>query len=214
MILDNQQAAQTTLDDLLSQPSEYNPIPGKVLSRSEIMGIEESDELSDDIEQAETTQEPELQDEALEETEEETTELSDFATQFEENFGVPLDEAKETIAQIQNFRDEMVLMGKWNVTPSEYASRIGQVKEFYQTLPEEQREKFNTVEGAEVIWNHLQKNQPKAATKKTSSPGSSKSVKRTAKPTYTSAQIAKMPPAEYNAKKSDIMAAFREGRVK
>jgi len=101
-----------------------------------------------------------------EQTEETGTQVSPgFAKEFKENFGIEPNEAIEVLNSLQVFRDEMKLMRDWGVTPTEYDQRITQVRDFYQSLPQDKQPEFNTAEGAKAIWNHLSKTQPQTAKK-------------------------------------------------
>lgn len=155
------------------------------------------------------------------ESEEETIEPSAFAAQFESTFGIKPDEAVDLVNSLQAFRDEQTLMRQWQVSPTEYDERMSQVREFYNTLPENGREKFNTVEGANAIWTHLQNiGQAKVPTQSSKSsasiPRSRSRQAKPAKPAYdfTAEEITKMPKDEYQRKLPLITKAFQTGRVK
>lgn len=171
-----------------------------------------------------TEEEPATEPEATEpeETEEETVveeveEVDDslFSAQFEQTFGVKPQEAVELVNSLQAFRDEQTLMRNWGVSPTEYDQRMEEVRVFYNSLPEDGREQFNTVEGAVAIWEHLQKTgQAKKPQKKTTA--TNNRVKRPSQaPTYdfTRDQILKMSREEYQQKLPAIVRAFQSGRV-
>lgn len=155
---------------------------------------------------------------AEEETEDEAEEggESPFSAEFEQEFGMKPSEAIALVQELQGFRQELSLMREWQVQPTEYDSRMTQVKEFYGTLPEGEREKFNSVEGAKAIWNHLQKtgsaSVPKASRRAT------RNVRQQAPSTpkqelIKRSDILKMDEQTYMQQLPAITKAFREGRV-
>lgn len=176
--------------------------------------VDEDDEASTLVEETQSTTE----EDAGEETEEQPS--TEFVAEFEKTFGIKPEEAVELVNSLQAFRDEQRLMRQWSVSPTEYDNRMAQVKTFYDTLPEEGREKFNTVEGADAIWNHLQ-NIGKATTsnKSTKSTANGKSRgTRTPAPTkpaydFKKSDILTMPAEEYRKKLPLITRAFQTGRV-
>jgi hypothetical protein len=143
---------------------------------------------------------------------------SAFAVEFEQEFGMKPTEAVQLVQELQGFRQELSLMREWQVSPVEYDSRLAQVKEFFGTLPEGERDKFNTAEGAKAIWNHLVK-QGQASGKQT--PNSTRRAARGVRQaTQAPAQeiikrgdILKMDEATYQRSLPLITKAFREGRV-
>lgn len=163
-------------------------------------------------EQESTVEEPEQPTE-----EEETTDESPFAVEFEQEFGMKPTEAIALVQELQGFRQELSLMREWQVQPTEYDARMTQIREFYGTLPEGEREKFNSPEGAKVIWNHLQK------TGVASAPNpSARRATRNVRSTQPSApkqelirrsDILKMDEQTYMQQLPAITKAFREGRV-
>jgi hypothetical protein len=171
-MLDNQQPTATQpnadLDAALKSFASYQPIQATASSLSPGVPQEltvdnsEAPELEiEETEVAETTEES-----PTEETTEEQELPSGFAEDFKKVFGIEPTEAIETFNSLIAFRDEVRLMGEWNVTPSEYQSRMSQIRDFFKQLPEDGQAQFNSVEGAVAIWNHLQ--QTGAPQKKTS----------------------------------------------
>ncbi len=163
------------------------------------------------------TEEPEQAD--VEEPEQEEEEDgSAFAVEFEQEFGMKPAEAVQLVQELQGFRQELSLMREWQVSPTEYDSRLSQVKEFYGTLPEGEREKFNSPEGAKAIWNHLVK-QGQATNER--SPNSTRRAARGVRKTTTApvqeiikrSDILSMDEATYQRSLPAITKAFREGRV-
>jgi hypothetical protein len=154
--------------------------------------------------------------EAPEEQEQEETHDS-FVQAFENYFGLKPNEALETVNQLVAFRDEMTLMRSWSVSPVEYDQRMEAIKSFYQTLPEEGREQFNSVEGAMAIWDHLLKTgqaKPTMNNKPTASAFSR--TKPSQKPKLDiikKSEILRMDKATYQANLPRITKAFQEGRV-
>jgi hypothetical protein len=163
----------------------------------------------------------EEQEEQLEITQEEQEQqeptTNEFEVAFENYFGIKPDEALETVNQLVAFRDEMTLMRTWGVSPTEYDKRMEAIKGFYQTLPEEGREQFNSVEGALAIWDHLIKTgQAKPTTTNKTTPSSFSRTKPSTTPKLDiikKSEILRMDKATYQANLPRITKAFQEGRV-
>lgn len=216
---DHQQALDAALASFASHP----PLVGEV-SGSNFLGIPNditivNEEETPDVQETETTgtaqtsEDAETTEEVTEENDPEEPEISEgFAAEFKKTFGLEPTEAIETFNQLIAFRDEVRLMGEWNVTPAEYQSRMSEIREFYKSLPEEGQDQFNSVEGAVAIWNHLNKQKPttktsvKAVAKTTSKP-------KNVKPTYKRSEINRMPQNEYRQRVGEINRAFLEGRI-
>ena len=173
-----------------------------------------------DSEEITALEQPESEEEAN--TEEETEEIDDteptnFDLEFSKRFGVPPEEALETVNSLLAFRDEMTLMRNWGVSPADYDARMAAVKEFYKTLPEDKQPEFNSMEGAKAIWQHLEKTSPAAkSTKSTASKigGSKKPASVQPKQNFIKkSEILKMDKDTYNSRLPEITKAFREGRV-
>lgn len=135
-----------------------------------------------------------------------------FVEAFKQHFGVEPQEAIDTFNQLTAFRDEMTLMGQWNLSPTQYQERMGKVREFYETLPEEGKPQFNNVDGAIAIWNHISGQQP--AQKKTtlSRPSRSASAKQPAVDVVKKSDVLRMNNKEYVANAARIQKAVLEGR--
>lgn len=163
-----------------------------------------------------------LEEEVVESESEETDEgegdESPFAVEFEQEFGMKPTEAIALVQELQGFRQELSLMREWQVQPTEYDSRMAQVKEFYGKLPEGEREKFNSPEGAKAIWNHLSKT-GEATVPKASRRNATRSVRQqpsTQAPKQElikRSDILKMDEQTYMQQLPAITKAFREGRV-
>lgn len=165
---------------------------------------------------AEAEELPTAQEEATTEDEAaDDEEASPFAVEFEEAFGMKPTEAVELVQELQGFRQELSLMREWGVNPGEFDTRMQQVKEFYGTLPETEREQFNSVEGAKVIWQHLQKNAPQIQQTRTArTRNTTRPAPAAAKVDFIrKADILKMDEATYQANLPAITKAYREGRV-
>lgn len=188
-----------------AQGNTHLGIPSNLESQVEL-------EEEDGSIQAEETEDQ--QTEATEEVSEETEISSEFASQFKQTFGLEPQEAIETFNSLLAFRDEVRLMAEWNVTPSEYQSRMAQVRELYNSLPEEGRSEFNSVEGAVAIWNHLTKDQPQSRKTPTVKPVA-KTSKASVKPPYDfkRSEILRMPEPEYRRNAARIQKAFLAGRI-
>lgn len=202
--------------DSLSGVNKRGTITGYVLNNEQPAEAEVS-ETPVSVEAQPATTEPETEEETVyaEETQEENN--SPFASQFESTFGIKPNEAIELVNNLQAFRDEQTLMRHWQVDPTAYDERMQKVKEFYNTLPEDGREQFNTVEGATVIWEHLQKTGAVKPPQETNSSSRRSRVSRQPqKPAYdyTRADILSMSDAEYKKQLPRITEAYRNGRVK
>lgn len=218
-MLDNQPTTPTTvnadLDAALRSFASYQPIQASASSLTP--GVPQ--ELTID-----SGESPELEAEGetvvVESPEETTTEdkseeqelPSGFAEDFKKVFGIEPTEAIETFNSLIAFRDEVRLMGEWNVTPSEYQSRMSQVRNFFKTLPEGGQAQFNSVEGAVAIWNHLQ--QTGAPQKKTSGVRpSSKTTKAAPKAdVIRKSEVLRMDDRTLRANAARINQAVIEGR--
>lgn len=190
-----------------------------VNKRGTITGYVLNDSPQAEAEEAPVTDAtPEVETEAEEPVAEETQEdSSPFAAQFESTFGIKPNEAVELVNNLQAFRDEQTLMRHWQVDPTAYDERMQKVKEFYNTLPVDGREQFNTVEGATVIWEHLQKTGVVKPPQETNSRTTkSRLARQPQKPAYdyTRADILSMSDAEYKKQLPRITEAYRNGRVK
>lgn len=190
---------------------------GSTNKRGVIMGTVVSDGVPQQAPELEAP--PAVEQEETEEAEDEVDESEDspFSQQFEQAFGVKPNEARELVNSLQAFRDEQTLMRSWGVDPVAYDSRMEQVKAFYQTLPEEGREKFNTVEGAQAIWTHLQETgrvqEQKPASKRTTANSRVSKQKQAPAYDFTRSEITRMPKSEYQQKLPAIVKAFQTGRV-
>lgn len=167
---------------------------------------------ADDAEEAEEAEEVEV-DEAEEDAE---VDESPFAAQFEATFGMKPDEAVELVTSLTAMRDEMTLMREWAVTPADYGTRMEKVREFYNGLPEGDREQFNSPEGAKVIWSHLEKTNPQAKNVGKSTRGGNVRPTRNQqapKEVIKRSEILAMDDSTYKKNIHRITAAYREGRV-
>jgi predicted RNase H-like nuclease (RuvC/YqgF family) len=174
-------------------------------------GIQEGDEAENQTQETDA-QEIEESVDSLQEVDEESEDTSEFAAQFKHYFGAEPEEALSLLNELQVFRQEVQLMQHWNASPAEYQQRMESVRQFYQSLPENDREQFNSPEGAIAIWNHLEKQQGKPSGK-IKATTKSRQTKASTKPLFTSQQIVSMSDEEYYKNLPAITQAFREGRV-
>jgi len=219
----------TTTTNLLAPDNSPAPQAGedlaKALSAFDVPAIpgEATNVLKANAQAAATADLPEEPASEVEEQEPETEEEeqepedSPFAAEFEQEFGMKPAEAIALVQELQGFRQELSLMREWQVEPTEYDSRMTQVKQFYSTLPEGEREKFNSVEGAKAIWNHLQKtgvaSVPKVQRRATRSVRQQPSAQAPKQELLRRADILKMDEQTYLQQLPAITKAFREGRV-
>jgi hypothetical protein len=213
----NESSAQADLTERLTAFNSRTPdsvIATNPLTAS-IAGMETPlDEVEAVVEEVEEETEAT---EPTEETEAEETEDSEelgFDAEFESRFGIKPEEALTVIQELQNFRNEMSLMRQWGVSASEYDTRITSVKEFYNSLPEEGREQFNSPEGAVAIWNHISANAPKAAKRSgNKTRGAVNAPPATPKFDYKRSQINAMDTATLQKNWSSINKAYLNGRI-
>lgn len=192
---DNQPAFDTSALD--AQLADIKPIQYTAEAQSSTPGVPSNLELIDETQELLDTEE--VQDTETEETTDEQAEVlenPEFAAQFKQAFGIEPAEAIETINSLRAFQEEMSLMRNWGVSPSEYDSRISQVREFYQGLPDDKKPEFNSVQGAIAIWNHLQQTNP--------------TQKYTAKVKPGQTKVNKATPKEIVIKKSDVLKMSAE----
>ena len=186
-----------------------SPLPG--ITQERIRQLQEEQPLD------EASESPETQAVQEEQTvSEESEEVSpEFSLAFESYFGMKPSEAREVVNQLVVLRDEYTLMNTWGVAPVEYKQRIEQVKAFYDTLPDEGKEQFNSVDGAITIWEHLQNTATGTAPRSTTRPSAVKTKsKPQSKPNVIrKADILRMSNEEYTKNLPMITKAFREGRV-
>jgi hypothetical protein len=196
--IDSNPEARAQLDASLAAFSNYAPVQGSVNGEPTY-----SDTPEVETEEVETEVETETE-----------VENSGFELEFESKFGVKTNEAVEILNSLSAFRDEMTLMRQWSINPSEYDARMGQVKEFYSTLPADKQTEFNTLDGAKAIWEHLQKNNTQVKRQSTvSKVGGTKKTQASNTPVINKSEILKMDKATYASRLPEITKAWREGRV-
>jgi len=198
-----------TSTEIVEDGGEETPVEGNELELEleNTSEVEETDEVEDS----------ESEEGEVEETDEE--ELSpEFNTQFQEAFGMDVEEARDLVGELQNFKSEMVLMRDWGVNPIEFDTRITQVREFYNGLPEDGREKFNSPEGAKAIWNHISKNdvqetKKKSPNRKKGTLGKSPNARGKKPELIKRSDILKMNDEDYGKNYGRITKAFAENRI-
>jgi hypothetical protein len=212
----NQPAPASAEQSLQSALDAFKSTPGSVQATNLLQG--NASPVQTEEEPINVESDLEEQQSVVEEPTEETDEpSSEFGEQFKAVFGMDTTEAVSLVNELANFRDEVQLMRQWGVAASEYDSRIGAVKEFYNTLPENSREQFNNPQGAVAIWNHLEKTGKVAPS--TSRSGRAKSSVRSSPTKPPAADLLKrsdilaMDDNTYRANYARISKAFQEGRV-
>jgi hypothetical protein len=151
-----------------------------------------------------------------------------FGDVFKEQFGVSVDEAKAilagadvVVAQQSVAQQEKTLEGLWG---TEYKARLDAVAEHWQKLSPALQEKYDSLDGIQIIWEKIA---PKFATQQKAQTSSKQTHKllgtktggkvnpseRTASPTFKQSEIMSMSSADYNKQVSDIEKAYAEGRV-
>lgn len=174
--------------------------------------LEETEPTEEDLVEQETEEI-----DSVETTETEETTEDDYSKAFSEDFkkvfGIEVDEAKALVNDLTSFRQEMALMRHWGVSPNEMNTRLTQVKEYFGTLPEDQRSEFDSVEGAIAIWEFLEKQTPNQTTAKRRPRGTVNQPKPQQKRVYTEQEIQKMSREEYQRNYQEITRAYMENRV-
>lgn len=198
-------------------PIQVNVRPNPVMVNPNTTEVNDEAQEQSDTSEALSTEGEQPQSETVEGDEGEPL-APEFAEAFKQYFGVEPTEALETVNQLVAFRDEMTLMRQWGVSPSDYDTRMGAVREFYNSLPEDGRDQFNTIEGANAIWEHLQKQgqAPTTTPKRTSSNKPASRIKQASTPKQEflkKSEILKMDGATYQKNLPKITKAFQEGRV-
>jgi len=219
-----QEQTPTNLDKNLLVKNE--PIP--VSTRPDLLRLNlpnqpqlQEQEQPAQLEQLEPPEQPEqpvLAEEPQEQAnaQEEEQPTSAFVAEFEKFFGVKPDEAVETVNQLLAFRDEMRLMRAWGVSPAEYDKRMEVVRSFYNKLPEEGKDQYNSVEGAIAIWDFLTKTGQAKTSSSKSTPQAVSRIKQATLPQpelIKKSDILRMDERTYKANLPKITQAFREGRV-
>jgi hypothetical protein len=212
---------QANLDAALAAFTATSALPGEVRSPLKSLSPaqkEEQQALALELEEAEpeevsVDQFLASEDEETPAEEETTDETSDFAAQFEENFGIKPDEAVNLVNGLQKFRQEMDLMRTWGVAPGEFDTRMASVREFYEKLPEADRGQFDNPAGAVAIWNHLEKNSPRKSSSTKRRGNVRTAPAAPAQEFIKRSQILAMNDAELRANYGRINAAYRENRV-
>lgn len=215
-LLNSNNAPDTEATDALAQAlAAFNTSPQAAVVAANPLTAGSLPVVAD--EEAEVVEDTDaVADEADVEETDEAEEDSPFAAQFEATFGMKPDEAVELVTSLTTMRDEMQLMREWAVTPGDYSSRMEQVKAFYNTLPEGDRDQFNSPEGAKVIWSHLEKTNPQAKNVGKSTRGGNVRPTRSQqapKEVIKRSEILAMDDKTYKANLQRITAAYREGRV-
>jgi hypothetical protein len=204
-------AALTQALEAFSVPSLAGKASNVLKANAEAAAaLEVPEPPTEEVPEPPTEEEPELE----VEPEEEEQEQSLFAEEFQQEFGMSPEEARELVVGLQGFRQELTLMREWQVNPAEYDSRITQVKTFYESLPEGERDKFNSPEGAKAIWNHLVKQATKAPNRsRRASRGVQTQAPAPKQELIKRSDILAMDEATYQRSLPAITKAFREGRV-
>lgn len=206
-----------TQGELISSLSRRNQVSSDASSFLSQQKQPSTEDLAVEDEQNEEVEEEETDEVDGEEETEESP--SSFDAEFKARFGVEPSEAAEVINSLQLFREETTLLRKWGVDYKEYDSRISQVSEFFETLPEDQRGNYDSVDGVLAIWNFLESNGKTTTPKSTrkTKPGSVGSTKpRSSAPKQEiikRSDILKMSKQDFTQNYAKITQAYIEGRV-
>jgi hypothetical protein len=219
-------------DDTFDETFEEKPQSTEVVS-NESSTSDTADTLAADAAQSvngvslddlDITDEPEQTETATEE--EKPVGYEQFSKDFEKYLGINLEGAKALLAELQTFRVETLvekqqaqLKSKWG---GDYEARFESVKEYFAKLPPAKQQALDNVEGAELIWAKIERDQ--ASARANSTPNVPNYVSgRTAtttqristgnKAVLNYSDIVNMSPSEYRARQVEIQKAFEENRV-
>jgi hypothetical protein len=150
----------------------------------------------------------------------------EFANNFKKYLGIDLEQAKLMVAELQGFRVQTLvekqqsqLKSKWG---DDYDNRFNAVKEYYSKLPQDKQQALDNVEGAELIWAKIERDQQAQRQNRTPQVPNFVSGRTTSaqtrtstgnKPVFQYSDIVNMSPSEYRARQQEIQSAFDEGRV-
>ncbi|AGY46501.1 scaffolding protein [Cyanophage PP] len=155
-------------------------------------------------------------------SEDEQQPTAEFSAQFEQTFGMSVDDAKELIQELHQERVERQvrvmhneLASHWGVDNKEVENRLLEVRKLWEKLPPDKQTQYDNVNGAIAIWARLEssgrtKNTPKLDRNSTSS------VTSSSKYWYTEAQIRELQknPTEYAKHADNVLRAYALGKVK
>lgn len=196
--------------DSLPQDQEPQAVQG---SNATILYDTPEEELVEDSEVPEITEESDEL--PLPEDDEDPTEKSaDFASQFKEHFGLPVEEAQEILQELIQEREQRQVLdqkyelaAKWEVPIAEVDRRMALVTERWSRMSPEDKAKYDSVQGAIAIYKSLQ---PKDKGIQSSF---KKSPATTSKYDFTQRQIDSMSPQERQRLDAQILRAYAAGRV-
>ena len=159
----------------------------------------------------------------------ETETSAGFQQEFEQHFGMSVEDAKSLVQELaqeradrqQRTQQQQVelqqrdLATHWGVDEGEVVSRLVVVKQYWDKLPEEKKAQYDNAEGAKAIYAKLvasgKANVPKLDrnSTKSASTGSPKYL-------YTEAQIRELQknPEEYAKEADNILRAYQLGKVR
>jgi hypothetical protein len=152
-------------------------------------------------------------------------EFDTFNQQFRRYTGSDL---KETMAEIKELREwrksesiskqEASLRKRWNVeTDEDFSDRIGAVRERFNALPETTKALYDSVDGADMLWAHIQNERSMNQSNSVNSSldkSSSLSPRQSAqKYRYIQTDVDNMSRAEYGKIADDYALAVNEGAV-
>lgn len=175
--------------------------------------IDEND-LSEEEVVTESDELPPLDD--LELSTEDTEPTQAFSEQFQEHFGMSVDEARELITTLQQEvaarqvnAQKFELSAAWNVPIGEVEQRLAVVSRMWAQLPDDKKAAYDNPKGAIALYErYTQKRGLKGIqTSNKQAPVESKYL-------YTQKQIDRMDQATYEREQQRIMLAYAQGRVK
>jgi hypothetical protein len=144
-----------------------------------------------------------------------------FTEQFEQHFGMTVDDAKALMEDLSALRQEreayqvylqhQQLATHWDVPQETVAQRLTEVAKVWNKLPDDKKQKLDNIDGVKAIWARIETKGGKSTPKLDKS-----AAKATAQSKYlfTQSQIDSMSDAEYAQNRQAIANAYAQGKVK
>jgi hypothetical protein len=146
-----------------------------------------------------------------------------FSKQFEQHFGMKVDEARAMVQELQQFRVQQVveqqfsqLQQVWQVPRTEAEARLAQVQERYNKLSDSVKNTLaqDQVRATQLIWQQLEKEQAQRYQQVPQFDRNGQPrPQQLPKGVLTKQQIYNMTESEYAARQPEIMAAYANGLV-
>lgn len=189
---------------------------------SEDVAVEETGEPDDLDALLEGLTADEQDDTEVDDTKEEDKPSAGFVAEFEQHFGMSVDDAKALVQELAAERSDRTvrqqqadLATHWGVDAGEVTARLMVVRQLWEKLPAEKQAQYDNAEGAKAIYAKLQAS-GKAGTPKLDRNSTRKTEGGQSKWMYTQAQINALMqnPDEYAKEADNILRAYQLGKVK